>query len=303
MATTKAPKSPSISLGEAIDRVKMIYSHEGKSNFDDLTAVSHMGYKGLSGTSRTTLASCKSYGLIEGRSPDLSLSNSAITIIADESVDDQTDRSRELVSALTVNKVFAALYDRYKGESSVMNITSFLQKNYNFNAVSAKKTAQAYKDSVTLALADYVGYDEEEGNEDVRQDNIKVSVGDVIQWTSQGVDMFIEPKEVVSIDGTGEWLFVDGEKAGIPMNEASVVENTTSNIETLKIPPQNPNFGGVNFEPYSPSIEEKIFMASALSKSEDNPVSFKLLVTGDMGVNEIGKLIKLLEAQKMILED
>jgi len=297
MAAKRAPKCPSISLGDAIERVKTIYSEEGKSNFDDLTAVTHMGYSGLSGTSRTTLGSVRAYGLIEGRSPNLSVSDEAVTIIADEGVDDQKDRSQALLKALQSNSVFSGLYERFKNESSVINITSYLQKNYQFKQDAARKAAQAYKDSVDLALANGAVYDEE--NDEELHDS--PNVGDTIQWTSGGVDMLSPPQKVRAIDDSGDWLFVENSTTGIPMNEASVIDAGV----VVTAPPMAPPTMELPSQEteYVAQIDESVFMASALSKSQDNPVSFKLLVKGDMGVGEIGKLIKLLEAQKMILED
>ncbi len=303
MASKRAPKCPSISLVEAIQRVKKIYNAEGHGVFDDETAVKHMGYNGLSGASRQTLGACRSFGLIEGRGVDLNLSGDAITIIADEDLPDQGDRIIALQNVMTHNPVFKELVGRYGRGGSNIGITSFLQKSNSFKPEAAKKVASNYIASAEFALSDSQENDTIDHEVDNDSLAVEVKVGDSIQWTSQDVDMFVEPKVITSIDDTGEWLFVDGEKTGIPMSEVTIVESGSQNVDAPKTPPQNPNFKKVGFEPYAPSIEEKVFMASALSKSEENPVSFKLLVTGDMGVNEIGKLIKLLEAQKMILED
>ncbi len=303
MASKRAPKCPSISLVEAIQRVKLIHNVEGHGVFDDETAVKHMGYNGLNGASRQTLGACRSFNLIVGRGVDLSLSQDTITIIADEDLPDQSERIIALKNVMTHNPVFKELVGRYGKGGSKMSIASFLQKSYSFKPDAANKVASNYMASAEFALSD--SQDHDIINSEIDNDSLaeEVKVGDSIQWASQGVDMFVEPKVITSIDDTGEWLFVDGEKTGIPMSEVTIVESGSQNVDASRVPPQNPNFRTVGFEPYVPAVEEKVFMASALSKNEDNPVSFKLLVTGDMGVNEIGKLMKLLEAQKMILED
>lgn len=51
--------------------------------------------------------------------------------------------------------------------------------------------------------------------------------------------------------------------------------------------------------PYQPPPGEREWLRGALSRS----VSYKVLITGEIGPKEIGKLIKLLEAQKLVLDD
>lgn len=49
-------------------------------------------------------------------------------------------------------------------------------------------------------------------------------IGDKVQWTSQGTDLFVEPKEVVSISEDGKFAFVEGSSTGIPIEQLSVAE-------------------------------------------------------------------------------
>jgi len=49
-------------------------------------------------------------------------------------------------------------------------------------------------------------------------------IGDKVQWTSQGTDLFVEPKEIVSISEDGQFAFVEGSDTGIPIDQLSVIE-------------------------------------------------------------------------------
>lgn len=237
MAKTRAPKCPSISLEDAIQRVKKIYNIEVRGVFDDETAVRHMGYNGLNGASRQTLGACRAYGLIEGRAGDLAVSDNAVTIIADEGLPNQTDRNESLDNALKHNPVFRELANRFGKGGSDLSISAYLQKTYSFKPDAAEKVARNYIDSAAIALHETEGYDDpdDDGND---LEDVDIAIGDTVQWTSQGVDMFSPPKKVRAIDNSGEWLFVENEKTGVPMSEVTVIESVDSggSPPTLDLP-------------------------------------------------------------------
>jgi hypothetical protein len=49
-------------------------------------------------------------------------------------------------------------------------------------------------------------------------------VGDDVQWTSQGVQQFAEPRKITSISPDGNFAFVEGSSTGLPMRELNIVE-------------------------------------------------------------------------------
>lgn len=60
-------------------------------------------------------------------------------------------------------------------------------------------------------------------------------VGDYVQWTSQGVDQFQNPKQVVAIEQDGEgrlWAMLANEKSGVPLDELEIMQPpaTTDNV-------------------------------------------------------------------------
>lgn len=179
-------------------------------------------------------------------------------------------------------------FDEYVSDASLDFYLK--QQGYNPNAVS--EIIKVYRDALN-----FIDHKTTKDNDEDGQDDLPPVVGDFVQWVSMGVDQFVVPKKVRAIEV--DWLFVEGETTGIKMNEVSVVGGASGDQNA---PPQM-SLPQVEVEFANPFKGEDVFMASVLSKSEDNPVSFRLLVKGDIGVSEIGKLIKLLEAQKMILED
>jgi len=53
----------------------------------------------------------------------------------------------------------------------------------------------------------------------------KVKVGDLVQWQSQGVFIFPQPKVVTEVQEyrDGAYVFVDGERTGFPIEQIIVV--------------------------------------------------------------------------------
>jgi hypothetical protein len=50
-----------------------------------------------------------------------------------------------------------------------------------------------------------------------------VTIGDLVQWTVNGMDQFPEPKKVRLVSECGEWCFVEGSFTGLPVEQLTVV--------------------------------------------------------------------------------
>ena len=64
-----------------------------------------------------------------------------------------------------------------------------------------------------------------------------IDTGDLVQWTSGGVDQFETPRRVQSVhrrDGK-EWAFVEGTNTGVPLSELTVVR-PKSNAASRPLP-------------------------------------------------------------------
>src|SRR5579864_2616803 len=82
MARARSPEYPSISLKEAIERVKMVYDKDYQNRLPRSVMAEHMGYKGLSGASLPILSALLKYGLLEGRADESRVSDLAVSLIA-----------------------------------------------------------------------------------------------------------------------------------------------------------------------------------------------------------------------------
>ena len=119
-------------------------------------------------------------------------------------------------------------------------------------------------------------------------------VGDLIQWEAGGVLKFEAPRRVRMVSQDGQWVVVDNSETGIPMSEVTVEQH---GVAPQAAPP---------VFPLSQESTRKLAAQSGdewLQMRVGPETKVTISVTGDMGPKEIGKLIKLLEAQKAVLTD
>ena len=126
---------------------------------------------------------------------------------------------------------------------------------------------------------------------------VEAHVGDLIQWEIDGALQFENPMRVRLVSPDGQYVAVDGRENGIPMDQVIVEQRAP---EGKPQPPMFPvGFGEL------PRIETPSLAGEAewMRNKVGAETTVRLLVSGDMGPKEIGRLIRLLEAQKSVLTD
>ena len=91
-----------------------------------------------------------------------------------------------------------------------------------------------------------------------------------------------------------KWVFIEGSETGIPMDQVRIKQKAGQAEKLGASPPMLPEAPTVRFP-----VGEREWLRGPLSRE----TSYRLIVAGDLGPKEIGKLIKLLEAQKAVLSD
>ena len=127
----------------------------------------------------------------------------------------------------------------------------------------------------------------------------KVEIGDLIQWEAAGVLKLPAPRRVRDIkehEGL-MWVFIEESQTGIPMSEVIVVEKGAKSIIPPTLPITDPPASTSDISVFTKG--EREWLRGPLSRD----ASYRLIVSGELGPKEIGKLIKLLEAQKAVLSD
>ena len=125
-----------------------------------------------------------------------------------------------------------------------------------------------------------------------------INIGDLVQVEINGTHQLDNPRRVRAIKNHEgqDWVFIEGSDTGVPMEQISLQAKSTEQLKPIVQPPSFPE-AKIDAIPLAKS--EREWLRGPLSKE----TSYRLVVSGDLGPREIGKLIKLLEAQKAVLSD
>lgn len=298
--TIRSPSYPNRSLREAITDVRKIEQVYRSSQADREQAAKLIGYSSLSGPAAKALAALASYGLVERAGKgELRVTRRAVAILHS---DDKAERRAELRQAAFEPDIFRELQERWPDIVPPEDgIASFLRRQ-GFNENAIRPVAQAYLDTVALLVEE--GATESHGGGAASAERSTSSssggksvnyggaqIGDLVQWESNGALQFEQPRRVRLISDDGMWVAVEGSETGLPMSEI-IVEQRAPKAEAPKFPlaPERetrPEPGAVEWIRNDLGPETKVIIHAI----------------GEMGPREIGKLIRLLEAQKAVLED
>jgi hypothetical protein len=304
MSRGRSPSYPNIPLKEAIELVGKIFKEDRRNPVDRAVAAKHLGYSGISGAADMTLAALMHFGLLERVAKgEIRVTQTAVDIIHPA---DEGQRVRALRQAAFSPALFRSLRDRFPdGKFSNDSLKSYLTRE-GFLERAINPAARAYSETCLYLEREKAfesggaeqSFDVE--SEAPKDDNNVVyggaRVGDLIQWESQGVLQFPKPQRVRLASPDGQWICVENSETGIPMSEVIVHEQAA-------LPPPPPprfpldNSKDVQMEKLDPAEVE--WMRTGLGRS----TAARILVKGKMGPKEIGRLIKMLEAQREVLED
>jgi hypothetical protein len=304
--TGRSPAYPFISVKKALEQAKALYDQEGEYATHLSSAMHAWGYGEKSSGGRQTLATLKYYGLIdidgEGDARKIKVSEIARRILLDERSDDT--EKRQLIRRVALNPTaHKVIYEEYQnGLASDGSVEHFLVFEQDFKSTAAKELLAEFKET-----ADYAGLyqpeklvDKTNGGADNEEDDVeppRVTIGDKIQCTVNGVDIFNPLATVLGISDDGLWVFTDQSDSGSPLKEVIVIEPANKTPSGSTPPPIPPHLAAARQQTVLPEGQ------SILSQGKLRDGSFEVRVTGEIGAREIGKIIKVLEAQKEILGD
>lgn len=254
-AKHRSPAYPSIPLPEAIELAKKLYPQASKHPVGAEVVAELWGYKSVSSAS-PYIAAVKQFGLLtekkSGSDRMLQLSGFAKDIAVDE-----TGETREAINAMKKAAlsptIYAQMWEKWGNELPPdSEMRRHLERDREFNPKHVGRVVSNYR--ATLEFAKLVGNEAHDDDDDFRVDDPSevdtpnngkgpkvppsaVQVGSSVQWVSQGVHQFQQPRKVVGLDN--DWAFVEGSPTGIKMSELTVIEQPGKPAATLP-PPVNP---------------------------------------------------------------
>lgn len=306
----RGPSYPALAIEEAIAKAKEFWDAEKRSSAPVAAAAKHWGYSETSSSGKVVVATLLQYGLMEdngskeGRT--VKLSERGLTILLHEP--DSPERLRAIQEAVMAPKLNAALLAKWPADElpSDQTLHFYLVREKHFNETAVADFIEDFRASVT-----YAGLDKPvpipevaDTSESSRPGSTKdlghsaPDVGDLIQRETSGIRMGSPRRVRAKQERAGEWwVFVDESEVGIPINEVVIIEKKGPDVAAQKAPPTMAL--PTESTTLTPSMSEREWLRGPLSRD----TSYRLVVSGNLGPREIGKLIKLLEAQKAVLDD
>ena len=215
--TGRSPSDPYIPVHKAIEQARALHEKEGEYAAPLTSAVAAWGYSTKSSGGRQTLATLRYYGLIEvtgdGDARKIKVSDIARRIILDQREDDS--EKRKLIRSVALSpSAHKALHEQYpNGLASDASVEHFLIFDRGFNADAAKELLAEFKitaSQVGLFQPDkVVDIPSEMTDNGGTKQTLNFKVGDKVQVTVAGQDMFADGATVLGFSDDGTYVFTD----------------------------------------------------------------------------------------------
>lgn len=288
---TRGVSYPSTHIGAAINLAKKYFDAERKAEAPVAAAIGHFGYSETSSGGRQAISTLLQFGLLEdiGRGNDrhVKLTDNALTVLLAEP--DGEDFFRAMRACVASPKIYQELFRKWPDAlPSDQSISFYLAKDKNFNVSSIPSFLKDLRLSMSLAGVDHPAelLTSVDDSEPVKPVGMKY-VGDIVRRQREAnagrtvqaapASPFVVGRALRPIGDPGErslgtFGFDDSQGYPVPSNAAQSLLS-------------NPN--------------EKEWMRGSLSKTTE----FRINVSGPITGREVGRLIRLLEAQKEVLEE
>ena len=306
----RSPPYPFISLKVAVDRLAKLEQKFGRHDAPMAKLGLAWNMNAKSSQALQTAAALKAYGLVDytgtTKERGVALSTDGRNYLRAQ----QDSVKHEILQRCAVKpRAIALCWNRWGADRppDEVCLDELILKS-KFTESAARTLLRVYDETVVFAKlqgSDKVATPTEELDDDdavpggLERRMLEPNPGDFVRWESGGVVQF-ESRRVLGRSPDGEYVFVEGSRSGLPIKEITVVEAPiASHAPPPSSPPPLSPFAASSQESVVASSGEREWLRGPLSRD----VSYRLIVGGDIGPKEIGKLIKLLQAQKAILDD
>jgi hypothetical protein len=154
MAKMRSPNYPAVSLTEAIQRVRALWTKEKRTAVPADVAAKAIGYSGLSGPSRSTLGAMKKYGLVDSDDKTVCVSDLALRILHPANEGEQLQATQQ---AALLPELFASLHGSY-AQASDDALRSYLITKLDFSESGARQVIKTFRETISLAKLDNSEY-------------------------------------------------------------------------------------------------------------------------------------------------
>lgn len=292
----RSPSFPIISVEGALQKLQQFEATFGRHPAPYKKVGMAWGVTEGSSQANQLLAAVKAYGFVEysgsGDGRMVSISDTGRTYLRAQQEHIKEDIVRE---AALKPKAFAKFWPEWGADRPIDAIClDALVLEHSFNDNAAPTFLRVYDE--TIAYAKLGNSDKSETDDEKVDGPVDISVGDMIQWTSDGVDQFATPAKVLGIDG--DWVFTDQSTTGISIREVTIMSNAAESVVT---PPEGPPVIPPHLIPgIAPQVAPEASLAGSvvLSSGKVKETSFEVRVTGNVNQRVIARIIGYLEMAK-----
>lgn len=164
MAKLRSPNCPTMTLQDALDRGRKVYSKEHTHTANRAVVAGDLGYSGVSGASATVIGALRQYGILEGRGDDMRISDKAVDIY--ELPEGDPERNRAMSILCYSPPLFRELYDQYKerlpGDGNLRH--TLIKKG--FLPETADEVIETYKENLKFVGNHVAEYNKEDDDEE-----------------------------------------------------------------------------------------------------------------------------------------
>jgi hypothetical protein len=302
----RSPAFPAIPLSAAVERLAAFEVHFKRSPARASRVGPAWGMKEKSSQADSVLAALRAYGLVEyqgsGDEREAVISEDGRTYLRaqQDSIKKEVLR-RAALRPRNIDK-FWRMWGADRPADAVC-LDHLILKD-GFSDAGAQNFLKVYD-----ATIGYAGWSESGKVPPINDGEVKadpaqteIEVGDLIQVEINGAVALPTPERVRSVqEHEGRrWIFIETSETGVPMEQAVLIQKGTGEFQppSLAAPtlPLKLPLASVQ-QPLGPA--EKEWVRGPLGRD----VSYRIIVTGDMGAKEIGKLIRVLKAQQIALSE
>lgn len=156
MARMRSPNYPSCGLDGAVSMARKIWDKDKRTTLSMEQAAHDVGYSGLSGPARTSIAALRKYGLLEDAKDGMRLSDLALRILHPANDDERLEALRE---AALKPELFRQVYESHR-DANNKTLESYLINKLGFSDVGAKGFVDSFRETVGFANLSETGYSE-----------------------------------------------------------------------------------------------------------------------------------------------
>jgi hypothetical protein len=165
MAKVRSPNYPTVNLSAALELIRPAFKADNRNKMSRAVLAKHMGHKTLNGQALTKLGAVRAYGLIEGSSDELRLSDDAVFVLA--SPDKMNGGYRDALERLALKpQLFQDIKKQFPATLPSEHNLSFWLVQQHFTEEAAGKAAKSFLATMRLVSGGTEDYNPSPGEEE-----------------------------------------------------------------------------------------------------------------------------------------